>query len=91
MAAHVVFWLSSVYLVFASATWLTRASCQVSPSQAGKNPVNSRVLNPDELQVLVKMTVQMGGHFALTRGHRAKIRVKSRENPKTRLATRRAG
>ncbi|MFM1984526.1 MAG: hypothetical protein RL723_961 [Actinomycetota bacterium] len=36
MAAHVVFWLSSVYLVFASATWLTKVSCQVSPSLLGK-------------------------------------------------------
>jgi hypothetical protein len=94
MAAHAVSWLSSVYLVFASATWLTRVNCQASPSLLGKrckNRVNSRVFNTDELQVLVKMTVHMGGHFALTPPNRVKIRVKSRQNPKIRLATRRAG
>jgi hypothetical protein len=46
-------------------------------------------LNPDELQDLVEMIVLMGGHFALTGSHRAEIRIKSRQNQKNRLATRR--
>jgi hypothetical protein len=46
-------------------------------------------LNPDELQDLVEMIVQMGGRFALTGPYRAEIRIKSRQNQKIRLATRR--
>jgi hypothetical protein len=46
-------------------------------------------LNPNELQDLVEMIVQMGGHFALTGSHRPEIRENKGNFSKTRLATRR--
>jgi hypothetical protein len=46
-------------------------------------------LNPNELQDLVEMIVQTGGHFALTGPHRAEILENKGNFSKTRLATRR--
>jgi hypothetical protein len=46
-------------------------------------------LHPNELQDLVKMIVQMGGHFALTGLQLLKIRQNKGNFSKNRLATRR--
>jgi hypothetical protein len=46
-------------------------------------------LKPIELQDLVEMIVQMGGHFALTASHLPEIRENKGNFSKIRLATRR--